>query len=253
MGTNILVPGADFSASAVGFNAAVESGLKGLWFFNRGVRASAKNLALGGVDAEAFGTPSDQGAFLRFKGGQSFFQTAVADTEALTHIVAIKSTDTMADEAHSPMYLSNFGSGSKAGYVASSLSGASIYNPQSSTLATMSGSRYTDGTNTAITSAGASIAVTSAANWSLLASRIRSDRSQRDNLTTVTAAAANFASQARVLAAGDFRIGSSYSLSWQGQCDIAAVAMYDRYITDAELSTMATQIRNVLAHLGITV
>ncbi|MDX0424531.1 hypothetical protein GOC88_16875 [Sinorhizobium medicae] len=252
MGTNILVPGADFSASAVGFNAAVESGLKGLWFFNRGVRASARNLALGGVDAEVFGTPSDQGAFLRFKGGQSFFQTKIEDTEALTHIVALKSTDTMADQAHSPMFVSNFGSGSKAGYVASSLAGASIYSNSSPSLATMSGSRYTDGTNTAVTSAGTSIATTFT-GWSLVASRVRTDRAQRDNLTTATTAAATFAAQARVLAAGDFRIGSSYSLSWQGEADIAAVAMYDRYIDDAELSTMTTQIRNVLAHLGITV
>lgn len=65
------MPGADFSASAVGFDAAVDSGLRGLWFFNQWVRASAKNLALGGVDADVLGTPSDQGAFLRFKGGQT--------------------------------------------------------------------------------------------------------------------------------------------------------------------------------------
>ncbi|PLT95002.1 hypothetical protein [Sinorhizobium medicae] len=252
MGTNILVPGADFSASAVGFNAAVESGLQGLWFFNRGVRASAKNLALGGVNAEVLGTPSDQGAFLRFKGGESFFQTAIGDTEELTHIVAVKSTDTMADQAHSPMFVSNFGSGSKAGYVASSLSGASIYSNASTSLATMSASRYTDGTNTTVTSAGTSIATT-LANWSLVASRVRTDRAQRDNLTTAVAAAATFTSQARVLAAGDFRIGSSYSLPWQGYADIAAVAMYDRYISDAELTTIGVQMRNVLAHLVITV
>lgn len=253
MGTNILVPGADFSASAVGFNAAVESGLRGLWFFNRGVRASAKNLALGGVDAEVFGTPSDQGAFLRFKGGQSFFQTEIEDTEAFTHIVALKSTATHADPEHSAMFLSNFGSGSKAGYLASGLAGVSMYSNSNPNSVTLSGSRYTDGTNTAVTSAGTSIAITSYANWSLVASRVRADRAQRDNLTTVTAGAVNYTSQGRVLAAGNFRIGSSYSQSWQGECDIGAVAIYDRFISDAELSTMATQMRNVLAHLSITV
>lgn len=253
MGTNILVPGADFSASAVGFNAAVASGLQGLWFFNRGVRESRKNLALGGVDAEVFGTPSDQGAFLRFKGAQSFFQTEIEDSEALTHIVALKSAATMADAANSPMFLSNFGSGSKAGYLASGNSGASVYSNSSLSSVSMSGSRYTDGTNSAVTSAGAAISVGAFTSWNLVASRIRADRAQRDNLTTVSATATNYTSQARVLAAGDFRIGSSYSLSWQGECDIAAVAMYNRYIDDTELSTMATQIRNVLAYIGITV
>lgn len=253
MGTNILVPGADFSASAVGFNAAVESGLKGLWFFNRGVRASAKNLALGGVDAEVFGTPSDQGAFLRFKGGQSFFQTQVEDTEGLTHIIAAKSPATMADPANSPMFISNFGSGSKAGFLASGLSGASIYYNSSATTVTMSGSRYTDGTNTAVTSTGTGLAVSAASNWNLLANRVRADRAQRDDLTAVTANAANFTSQGRVLAAGDFRIGSSYSPGWQGEADVAAVAMYDRFINDAELATIGGQLRNALAHIGIAV
>lgn len=253
MGVNYLVPGADFSASAVGFNSAVQSGLKGLWFFNRGVRASRKNLALDGADAEVFGTPSDHGAFLRFKGRQSFFQTAIGDSEALTHIVALKSPDTLADAGHSPMFLSNFGSGSKAGYLASAISGASIYSNSSTTSVTAGASRYTDGTNTAVTSSGIPLAVTNFTSWSLIASRVRADRAQRDNLTTVLAQASNYTSQARVLAVGDFRIGSSYSGSWQGEADVAAVAMYDRYISDAELSTMATQIRNVLAHLGISV
>ncbi|MDX0251140.1 hypothetical protein GOC31_20805 [Sinorhizobium meliloti] len=253
MGTNILVPGADFAASAVGFNAAVESGLKGLWFFNRGVRASAKNLALGGADAEVFGTPSDQGAFLRFKGGQSFFQTAIEDTEAFTFIVALKSPDTMADQAHSPMFLSNFGSGSKAGYVGSGTSGASIYSNVSTTFLTCSGSRYTDGTNTAVTSGGRQHATGGYGSWKLFGSRCRPDRLQIDNVTENTASAGNYVSMARVLGAGNFRIGSSYSLSWQGECDIAAAAMYSRYIDDVEFSTMATQMRNVLAHLGITV
>ncbi|WP_085044339.1 hypothetical protein [Ensifer aridi] len=253
MGTNILVPDADFSASAVGFNAAVDAGLKGLWFFNRGVRASAKNLALGGVDAEIFGTPSDQGAFLRFKGGQSFFQTAIGDTEAFTHIVALKTADTLADQEHSPMFVSNFGSGSKSGYVASGTSGASMYTNANPTLLTCSASRYTDGTNTVVTSAGRNITNPGFATWRMFASRARSDRTQADNLTNSDAQASNYTSQARVLAAGNFRVGSSYSLAWTGECDIAAVAMYDRYITDGELATIGGQMRNVLAHLGITV
>lgn len=252
MGTNILVPGADFSASAVGFNAAVADGLVGLWFFNRGVRASRKNLALGGIDADVFGTPSDQGAFMRFKGAQNFFQTAIEDTEAFTHIAAVKSADTLADSAHSPMFLSNFGSGSKAGFLASPNSGSGIFSSSSSSNLTMSASRYTDATNTAVTSLGANIAAT-VSDWSLVASRTRSDRSQRDNLTTVAAGAGNFTNQARVLAAGNFRIGSSYSLSFTGEADVAAIAMYSRYISDAELATMAAQFRGVLAHIGVTV
>lgn len=252
MGTNILVPDADFSASAVGFDAAVASGLQGLWFFNRGVRESRKNLALGGADAEVFGTPSDQGSFIRFKGAQSFFQTQVSDTEGLTHIVAVKSADTAADFLHSPMFVSNFGSGSAEGYLASPTSGASIYSNESTSALTMSGSRYTDGTQTDITSRGIAIAISALSSWTLVASRTSPGRAQQDNFTAVTATGANLTT-GRVLAAGDFRIGSSFNAAFQGEADVAAVVMYDRYITDTELQTMAGQLRNVLGHIGIAV
>lgn len=252
MGTSILIPGADFSASAVGFDAAVVSGLKGLWFFNRGVRESRRNLALGGDDAEILGAPSDQGAFLRFKGMQNFFQTDIPDTTEITHIAAVKSTDTMADSVHSPMFISNFGSGSATGFLASTISGASVYSNANPAAVTLGGSRYTDATQTAVTSGGVPLAAT-VSGWTLVASRLRADRSQRDNLTAGTSAASNFTNQARVPGAGNFRIGSSFSASWQGNADVAAAVMYNRFITDAELATMAGQIRAVLAHLGIAV
>ncbi|HEV7436855.1 MAG TPA: hypothetical protein VGO22_18625 [Pseudorhizobium sp.] len=251
MGTNILVTGADFSSSAVGFDAAVTANLVGLWFFNRGVRESRRNLAVGGVDAEVFGAPSDQGLFLRFKGLSNFFQTDISDSVEFTHIAAVKTVDTLADSQHSPMYVSNFGSGSAAGYVSSGLSGASIYCNSASSI-TMSASRYTDGTQTTVTSGGAPLSITSASMWKLVASRSRANRSQRDNLSEDIAGAGNYTTN-RVLAAGDFRIGSSYSSSWTGEADIAAVAMFSRYIDDVELSTMATQLRNALAHIGVAV
>lgn len=250
MGTNILVPGADFSSSAVGFNAAVPEGLKGLWFFNRGVRKSRKNLALGGLDADIFGTPADQGTFIRFKGGANFFQTKVKDTVGLTQIAVIKSPDTMADLAHSPMFVTNYGSGSADGFLSSGISGAGIYANLSAANITMSGSRYTTSANTAVTSGGTSIAV-DVTVWKMVASRVRADRAQRNNLTDGTTTAGNFTSQARVLAAGDFRIGSAYDGQWGGIADVAAVVMYDRFITDAELSAMAAQLKNVMAHIGI--
>lgn len=252
MGTNILVPGADFSSSAVGFNAAVPSNLAGLWFFNRGTRNSRRNLALNGIDADIVGVPEDQGTFLRFKGMENLFQTSIPDSVELTHIAVIKTPDTLADTAHQPMYLSNFGSGSKSGYTASGLSGASIYSTTPTTF-TMSASRYTDGTQAGVTSSGTSIPAADVSSWKMMASRIRQDRAQRDNLTAGTTTAGNFTgANARVLAAGNFRIGSSFNTSYGGIADVAAICMYDRFISDAELATMAAQIRSVMSHIGIT-
>jgi hypothetical protein len=248
--TDIMVYEGDASLLSIGFEAAVANGLLGLWFFNRGLE-SRRNLAIGGVDASVIGAPSNQGAFLRFKGGANFFQTDVSDSEAFSIIAAVKSTDTMADPAHSPMFVSNFGSGSVGGGNAGT-AGASIYSASNPTIMKSTASRYADGTNTAVSSASRDLAAT-LASWNLVAARARADRTQADNLTSGAAAANNYTTQARVVGAGKFRIGGSFSADWTGTADVAAVALYNRFITDSELISLTAQFRTALAHLGISV
>lgn len=248
--TDIMVYEGDASALSIGFDAAVSNGLRGLWFFNRGME-SRRNLAVGGVDAVVSGAPAVQGGYLRFTGNASYFQTDVSDSEALTIIMAGRSTDTMADPAHSPMFVSNFGSGAVGGGNAGT-AGVSVYSASDPTVIKSAASRYTDATASAVTSASRDIAATLSA-WNLIATRTRNDRTQADNLTTGASAANNYTTQARVVGAGKLRIGSSFSSAYTGLADVAFTAIYNRYISDAEVDAMSAQVKAALQYLGITV
>lgn len=252
-GTDILIYDGDASRLSVGFDAAVSSGLVGLWFFNRGLN-SRINLASGQADAHIVGAPVDMGTYLRFKGNENFLQTQVEDSAALTQIAVIKSPASMANSANSPMFVSNFGSGAKTpiGATNENLAGASLFCNSNAAILSTSGSRFTDVNNTSVTSSIASVNVTDFTSWFMASSRIDATRQRRNNLTTGVTNLSSFTNQGRVLGAGKFRIGSSFSSSWGGEADVAAVAIYNRFLEDTEINTMRDQIRGVMAFLGIT-
>lgn len=249
-GLKIVVPNADFEASAVGFAAVAADKLEGLYFLNGSPERAARNLAKVNRQAAVIGSPVVNNGFLQFKGATNYLQTDVEETKEFTMIAVAKTPSTLADDANRPMYISNNGSPVAPGYIGTF--GSALY-PSSPTDIRQTGSRTTtDGTTP--TSGGTTIANYTYHNqWSFLVGRIRENEQRLDDKTHGLSNAQATAG-ARQLASGRFRIGSGFSTAFAGLADMAFVAIYSKFITDAERDALYNQIRPYLSRkFGINV
>jgi hypothetical protein len=257
MGLRITVPGADFSKSAVAFDAAVKDGLKGLWFFNDTPERSRINLVPGSQPAVLYGSPVQGAGFNRFKGGSDYLDTLIPETVEQTYMMAVR-TDAGAegDADDGVMFVSTYGApGPNPPGLASFGSAMYKANNVSNALA-VSGTRYADDAQTSTTSAGRSLTAIPS-SWQLVMGRVRDTRAEVDNFTTPNVAATNFTAppRSRVPNGATFRIGSGYSAaSYLGEAEIAFMAIWNRFISNAERDAMKAQIAPIVSRfLGVTV
>ncbi|MEN5176297.1 hypothetical protein [Brevundimonas diminuta] len=238
MGLRLTVPGADYESRAIGFTPAVSDGLQGVFFLNESVEKARRNLVVGRAAASVFGAPEVLPGMLRMKAGTNYLQTDIQETAEMTILVVGKCPDTMADNAHRGVYVSNFGSASTTA-VASYGVGLHV---ESATRVVHTATRYSNAESTAGTSGAAGSSAQNPAALAFLVGRTRDTRTEMNNLTQALSTAGNYTFP-RYLSQGAMRIGSNYAASWQGLSDIGFVAIYNRFITDAERDAMYAQIK----------
>lgn len=237
MGLRITVPRVDFESRAIGWTPAVPEGLQGLFFLNGTLEKAARNLVVGRASAAVIGSPVVGAGTVRMKGLANFLQTDIPEPTAFTILTVGACPDTMADDAHRGVFVSNFGSppsGTPSAY------GISMH-VQTATRVVQTATRFTDAGSTTTTSGSNGSTVQNPANLSFMCGRARDDRTEMNNLTQALNTAANYP-YPRYLSQGALRIGSAYS-TFQGLSDIGFVAIYDRFITDAERDAMYAQVK----------
>lgn len=239
MGLRLTVPGADFEDRAIGFTPAVPDGLQGLFFLNGSIEKAARNLVVGRSPASVAGAPVVGAGVVRMRSSVDFLQTDIPETAAMTVIAVAACPDTMADDLHRPMYVSNFGSqptGSTPSF------GAGLY-VSAVNRVQMAATRFNNAEGTGSTSGSSGSTAQNPATLSFLCGRTRNDRTGMSNLTQALSTASDY-TYPRYLSRGTMRIGSSYSPAFQGLSDIGFVAVYDRFISDAERDAMYAQIKS---------
>lgn len=239
-GLKITVPGADVEAYSPAFSADAPSGLIGLFFLNGSLEKACRNLADPSKPGVVVGEPVVASGFMQFKSGSNFLNTALFETNDMTIMSACRSLDTLADDAHRPMYVSNFRPISVSGKTSY---GVSLY---ASGTNIISQSRSRENGSGGTTSTPANIASNDNAAWALYCGRVRTDRVELNNLTT-NVSAQSAVSQPRWISPEPMRIGSSYAPAYTGTSEIAVVGIWNRWLENDEVYAMEDQLRAYLA------
>lgn len=246
MGLLMTIPGADFSSNAAGFIAPVARGLVG-WFYLGGTVAETQSDRAGIANATLSGSPTIGDGYVSFGGyatGQ-WLETQIAETDTITMLVVAKSSDTFASGDHKPMFLSNYGSDSGSG---GALIGASIYIDGGTAPAgtvRLAGGQDNSGTYTAYTST--TFSTTDVSVWNFYAGKmLAAGGTGSRKLVNSTTDQSNNASPSyprRSNTVRNFRVGSSYSSSFGGTCDIHMAAVYNVELTDDEIETIYQAVK----------
>lgn len=245
MGVALIDPSKSHKYKPTFFDAAVSAGLVGLWFLNTDIDNAAFNLATQKRN-KIIGDPVGYAAQIRFTGAANYIETDVAETVAMTVMCVARTTDTMADNAHRPAYVSNNSSDSENpavtsyGYQLWPLDGDSMIS---------AAARYTNNEQSTGTSGGVQLNGPSTGDWAFFCSRVDSTRNILDNLTASTSVSQLAYSFPRYLSRGKLRIGSGYNAAYTGISDLAFVAVWSRVLTDQERDAMYVQIRAILHDL----
>lgn len=250
MATVLTISGADFSANSVGYLAPVSNGLLGLWFLGGSVAETQLDRA-GIANAVLAGSPTIGNGYVSFRGldDGDYLQTSVMETDEITIMCVAKSSDTFADGNHKPMFISNFGTDSGSG---GALIGASIYVDGGTAPAgtvRLGGGQNNSGSYTAYTST--TFSTSNVATWNFYSGTMTAAGGTGSRiLTNSTTDQTNNTSPAyprRSNTVRAFRIGASHSASFNGTCDVAFAAIYNRVLTPAEVETVYQAVKTRLA------
>jgi hypothetical protein len=221
-------------------------------WFNIGIDAkrSRKNWAPGGDDAVVVGAPTfhaDGGA--RFTSLSAYMQTSIPETDDLTIMVVAKSSDTFADLAHRPAFVSTY-TGVGASNSAVTSDGAMLSVIGVGTVRMTAYRRAVDGS---ATHSGSSNNITpDLANWGCyfgtingLVSRVRDKTGGSSSSFTH--------SLPRFRSANTFRIGSAFN-GLGGHCDILTVGLWSAPLSDATEEAAYQQAKaDAAARYGIDI
>ncbi|WP_431281674.1 hypothetical protein ACQW02_20015 [Humitalea sp. 24SJ18S-53] len=248
MATLIRVPGADFSANALGFLPPVADGLQGWWYFGGTLAQSIRNLAPGGVDATATGSPAVSTGHISCIGNSVYLNTSIPETAELTILIALRSFATFANTANEVMPLSTYGSNGGAGFWLAK-SGASV-----GPIGILRAHSFVDNAG-AYLQVPASITEANLSTWKFASMTVDDGVGTNvyDQTGGLTAAGTSALARKIVVPPRTFRIGSSYNTSFQGGVDLAFAAIYSRVLTLAERTSVYAAAQITLARRGITV
>jgi len=245
---------ADFDALPVQFRLGVSDGLVAMGFPNRSSAKVARNLA-DGSDMTILGSPTVNSTYSAFSAGTSYIDSGAADTAAVSVLVACKTPETGISAPIRPSYLGNQSSGQASLDDSARLStGIQLY-ALSSTQMVWSTCRITGpGTgSTAVTTSNWILSVPDVSSWAFYSAR--SDDT-RQNLKDITRGLAKtdavLSGRTRLRSPGNYRVGSAAN-SNEGVGHIAFWAVFNRYITDAEETTIYTAAKTYLATKSITI
>lgn len=237
------------SANAV-YNPPVYSGLVAWQFFNDSLTKAKHNFAMGKTDHNPVGTITVNSTSANFKGSANYLQTDIPESVEFTYFFVGRTTDTNADSSHNPCFIGTFQSVPADPAIGSSLIfSMSIYSSLAGRL-TAAACRGTSIANQG--SNPVSLTGLTLSNWGLYCMRVSNTKTELFAVTAGLSGATADTVQPRLLSAGKLRIGSAYS-GFGGQCDIAAMALYNRYLSTDEMTLVNARLRAYMAGRGVVV
>jgi len=230
-----------FYENAVEIIPPVTRKLKGLWYFQGLQAAAIRNLAPGGLSASLFGTPTFDGDYMVSDGGVSGLETQCPEVAQYTWLWAGTVTGNLTSAASQPGLMGTFsGSSGACMYVINHATNAF---PSASVRANV----YDNTNNIAAQNA------TDVDDPHCFAARVSATGLILNDLTGNTETAESAFDAARVIAARNIRIGSTFSPSIAGECKTAACVIYEDDLTDSELDRMYAFLQTEMARSSITI
>lgn len=237
------------SANAV-YNPPVYNGLVAWQFFNDSLSKVKHNFAMGKTEHNAVGTITVNSTSANFKGSANYLQTDISESVEFTYFFVGRTTDTNAGSSNNPCFIGTFQSVPADPAVGSSLIfSMSIYSSLAGrlTAAACRGTSFANQGSNPVSITGLTLA-----NWGLYCMRVSNTKTELFAVTAGLSGATADGVNPRLLSAGKLRLGSAYS-GFGGQCDIAAMALYNRYLTTDEMALVNARLRAYMAGRGVTV
>lgn len=243
-----IIAAVSSEGTAKGFFPPVMHGLTAWHFLNTSPAKAVHNYAprkQGG--AALIGSPVITENYAIFRGNADYLQTQVADAPVQTIFSVVRSTDTLVDDAHAPIFYGTEAAGS---------SGCSLYWRPASNQLWHTGAHFTTAEGPGQTGLPAFLNAANAniANWNIMVGVIRPTFNTLMNATT--GAVHNVAPSAfpRSPSTQPFRIGSDYTVAGaSGEAHVALWGHYAVELTDAEITANISVIRAYMAGRGIAV
>ncbi|MEX0296544.1 hypothetical protein AAH995_24975 [Pseudomonas putida] len=261
MGLRLTVQGADYSKLAPNFAAAVPGGLEYLNFFGGFKESLSRNLAPGGAPGVVVGNPQVGADSATFTQMQDYIQTLVKDSANKTVMAVGKSPSPPAQN----ILVSNYRGqrqNAGAGWENSTL-GRTLTFAASTVEGTDNeqffSTHWNGSTGASSTTVNSSISARPAGRVSCLVGRsnnaggaIATEKTVRiDNKTDGLFKETKFSNAVFDLGA-EFRIGGAYIvLSAASAQEVHFVAVWNRYLTDAEVESMYKQVSAYYRRRGI--
>jgi len=238
-------PASNLSADFDAFLLPVMRGVQGMFLLGGTLAQSCKNLIPDKPNATVIGAPTVSANSIGCQGLVNCLQTSILQTAEMTIYVVGKSADTFVDNAHRPMFVSNY-LGTRVGDATKNSNGVyvGVTGSAGAPQATLQGVHSVinpDGTSAAI---GAQISVADMSTYKLMTSRkiatSREIRNETNNQSQIVPSALPDDLGTRAL-----RIGSGYS-AFGGLCDLALVIIATVGHTDDERSAINATSRSLM-------
>ncbi len=260
---NVSVPDESvYAAGALGLVLNVTRGLRGVWY--PGVTAAksiANRYSTGAGDASVVGSPTYASTYATLTSGTNYLQTPVAETGSFTAMLVVRSGAAFAAAGTRPVFLGNNADGGIALYVSATSGSPQATLTLSARYTTAAatdgagGTPYIDATATPLTEAVTSIAVTDMSAWHLICVRVTAGTGRSINDLTRGVSGNTSLTSTRLLGKSipNLRLGNGGRSDYLGTQDMAAAVLANVAWTDAEMNSVAAQIRSFMAGRGITI
>lgn len=234
----LILPGVDGRVNAIGFRPPVTAGLAGWWWLGDTQTATEKDHAYIGNGALVGGPTISAGGYVSFAGFSAgdWLQTEVAETNDITLMCVVRTSDTLAAAATRPMLMGFFGG--DAGY-ANQGNGACLYYASTSGLPQgfLRGAIGHETAGTITMDDAAFQTVPDVTEWRFLAVtfddtsnvKVVYDKTAGTSQTNTITTARSPHTVNRM------RIGGGFNSSFSGSCDVAWAGVYSTALTAQDI------------------
>lgn len=234
----ILKLGGDAEKETGRFVLPVE-GAVGIYFVNESKAKLTNNFFNGKLENAVEGVVSPNADYTPLKLGLGTIKTAIPETAEMTVFAIFKT----ASVTNGGMIVSNFSTAISGVY------GLGLQCLKTSEFQFMATVVKSDGGTTA----GGAKAAFDMNTWTLAAGRTTGGINTAINLTKGVTAFANFVARGAVRDGGLMRIGGGYENQYNDGFDIAAVVIYNRALSDNEITSVGDVLRQYAAKHGLSV
>jgi len=253
MATIIRVAGADFSNNAIGFIPPVATGLEGWFQMGGSLSQSLRNLAPGGEDAEAVGSPAVSASYISCDGLVDYIATTINETAGLTLIVVGRATGDVLTPATRPAFIGNYGAdgvnrGAMMFASASSSAQAAILNSAGAYV-----DNGVDSQSLAPLQTEVDVSVFRFMSMSFDPGGNQRTATRTPGTGEVIERVLDRSTLTRMVRDAPIWIGGTPGNNSHGPCDVAFAAIYSRAVTAAEENTLYADIKARMAARGITI